>query len=856
MTLVANGAAEPAVARPSGRLVCEIDCTQEYPPERYFDSGGTNVVESTAGRYRESAPGSMSLFGYRFSIEKVGVPHRMVIRYPDDKRRFMCIMDGTTYDLSTGVFSGWAQPLTGTMQEVSQIFWPRWQDCSILFLTWGEGEPAAAASIEVWELDGLPAEEIPGDPNDGTRRELGIQYEDPCGTGMAEGSMNHAEWIERIVQYAQYSGQGLLVYPLAWYHGPIFPSEREASGGMDGVAAPNRNLYSRWTSHPADWYATLLERFGKEGLTFQGSLTLMRLSSLMEKMNIDLESIKGGADTFNNMLWNDCVQEGTRDWTPLYNVMNFNVLAGILKDKPFIEPYGGALPSLAYGERSNSAYPMGPMFNPLHPVAQEAVLGFVREIGQRYGQFPAFKGISFNMYASCMPWFGSIRSGYDDYSVRLFEEETGIKVPVDPKAPDRFSQRYGFLTHLSRPAWIAWRCHKIRELFGKIHGALSEARADLRVTVTLWSETVILGLFGPVAASHQVHARPSMYDLYREAGIDMALYKDTPGLEIDVERGNPRDRGGHPPNSTGGLSLTAEQACMYRDFDFLDQESLDALHGLNRPGSFIFNCWVEAWGKHLWSLPAPDDAVAKEVAIMDGQPAEGMFRINSEYPEQGFWWDSQWRITHAFPGGTHFMEPYAHALAETDACRITRGGLFLDKAHSEALQQFARAYRALPREKFETVGATTDPVAVRTLVHDGVRYVYAVNREYYSIDVRIEFSTKTTGFRDLATGQLSEGGDAWQGTLGPYELHAFASSPDVRVAGFAATPPPDVVTALASEAKKTFAMFEAVRVAGHHIPGMALLEEGMRSALQEGRYAWLRRALTGYIVRRCGELTA
>ncbi|MCC6487549.1 MAG: hypothetical protein IT364_08605, partial [Candidatus Hydrogenedentes bacterium] len=125
MTLAVNAAAEPAVARPSGRLVCEIDCSQEYPPERYFESGGASVVETAAGRYRESEPASMSLFGYRFSMEKVGVPHRMVIRYPDDKRRFMCIMDGATYDLSTGVFTGWAQPLTGAMQEVSQIFWPR-----------------------------------------------------------------------------------------------------------------------------------------------------------------------------------------------------------------------------------------------------------------------------------------------------------------------------------------------------------------------------------------------------------------------------------------------------------------------------------------------------------------------------------------------------------------------------------------------------------------------------------------------------------------------------------------------------------------------------------------------------------
>ncbi len=855
--VLAGSTIDAAAIDPSkNRLVYRIDCTQDYPPEHYFESGGAQVVDSAAGQYRESGPAPSALFGYRFSIEDVGTPHLLVVRYPDDKRRFMCIMDGTTYDASTGVFTNWAQPLTGAMQEVRQVFWPRWKDCSLLFLTWGEGEPAAAASIEIWELDDLPPQEIPGDPNDGSRRELGIQYEDPCGIGLAEGSMNREQWMDRLIAYARYSGQSLLAYPMAWYHGPLFPSEREPSGAMEVVAAPDRSLYSRWTSQPVDWYATLLEQFEREGLSFQGSLTLMRLGSLMENMNIDLDAIKKGADTYNNMLWNDCVQESTRDWTPLYSVINFKAIAEVLKEKPYIEPYGGDLPPFAYGERFNPAYPMGPMFNPLHPVVQEAILGFVEEIGKRYAKFPAFKGISFNMYASCMPWFGSLRSGYDDYSVRLFEVETGITVPVDAQAPNRFSQRYAFLTQVCRPAWVAWRCQEVRELFGKIHRALTAARPDLRVTVTLWSETVIMGLLGPASASHQLYARLATVDLYREAGIDMDLYHDLPGLEVDVEQGNPRDRGGHPPNPTGGVNLTAEQACMYRDFDFLDQESLHAESHLPRPGVFIFNCWVESWGKHTWALPQPDDLNAAELAIMDGQPAEGMFRINSEYPEQGFWWDSQWRITHSFPGGVHFMEPYAHAVAELDACRITRGGLFLDKAHSEALQRFARTYRALPRERFGTIGATTDPVAVRTLLHDGTRYLYAINRDYYPVALEITFNSPAEDMRDLSNDGPVAAGTSWQGTLAPYELRAFTLSPAVAITGFTAAPPQDIQKALVVEAENALRLFARVRAKGARIPGLDLFEKRIQTALAEGRYAWLRRALTGYIVRHCRELTA
>jgi hypothetical protein len=834
------------------RFLHSIDCTQDYPPDTYFALGETHIVESTAGRYRETEPKPMGRFGYRFPIENPGRPHVAFVQFPDDKRRFMCIMDGSTYDLTTGVFTDWAQPVSGAMQEIHQVFWPRWKDCSIVFMTWGEGEPAAAARIDIYELDELPPLAVPESAAD--RRELGIQYEDPCGTGAAEGAMNREEWIDRVVTYARHSGQGLLIYPMAWYHGPQFPSDREPADGLDLVVARDRMAYLRWTTRPADWYAGLLERFAREGLEFQGALTLLRLGSLVRHMNTDLDAISAGADTYNNMLWNNQVQGSTGDWTPLYNVRNFNTLVEVLKDQPFVEPYAGSLPELAYGESPGLSSGMKPMFNPTHPAVQEAILGFVREIGERYGRFPAFKGISFNMFASAMPWFGSIRAGYDDYTVGLFATETGIVVPVDPTAPDRFGRRYDFLTSICKPAWVDWRCRKVRELFGRIRQALAESRPGLRVTLTLWDETFIPGVLGQISAGHQTDARKSNFELFREAGIDIARYGDEPGLEVDLAMGNSRDRGGHGPNPTGGANRPVEEACMFRDFDFLDQATLDAVNGLPRPGTFIFNCWVEAWGKHVWSLPEPGDPNAKALAVMDGKPAEGILRVNSEYPPDGFWWESQSRITPPFPSGVHFMEPYAHAVAELDACRITRGGLFLDKAHTTALQQFALAYRALPARKFEDVGPSSDPMAVRTLVHESQRFFYAVNREYYPVEAEIRFSGHPGTLRDLAADAQLDTSQSWPISLGAYELRSFVMAPDTTIESFKATLPAEVVRVITAESEDAFSTFERLRGGDKCVPGTDVLEERMRAALAEGRVAWLRRALSSYIVRKSREL--
>jgi len=188
------------------------------------------------------------------------------------------------------------------------------------------------------------------------------------------------------------------------------------------------------------------------------------------------------------------------------------------------------------------------------------------------------------------------------------------------------------------------------------------------------------------------HGALSRDTAWREPGIDVTLFKDEPGIELDLEfDGGNRDR-------MGWVTETAEQPIenftVIRDHDLLDEETLASFAELPTSGAYIFNAWHEAWGEHKWFRCDPDDAQAKELAFVFGKPAEGIFRLNSIYPQDGFWWNSQLRITPAFPAGPHFMEHYAHAVAELDALRITRGGLFMDKAHTEEIAKFAKVRAA------------------------------------------------------------------------------------------------------------------------------------------------------------------
>ncbi len=828
----------------AGTLLARIDCTQDYSSDQFLSTGDDQVVAGAAGRYREAAGKPLSRFGYRFRIERVGQPHLALVRYPDDKRRFMCVMDGTCYDLSTGITTGFAYPLSGGMREIRQVFWPRWHDCTLVFMTWAHGEPAAVASIEIRELDSLPA--LPSAPalGGGPRREFGIQYEDPCGTAASEGAISKEEWVERVIAYARHTGQALFTYPIAWYHGPQYPS-REPADAFDVVVAPDRKQYIRWTTQPPDWISPMLRRFEAEGLGFVGSLTLLRLGSLMQRMNLDLAAVQAGADTINSVLSCDRIQAGTMDWTTVYNARNYPEVVnrglgvGVMADFPY-----------AYGEQTRQPYPSGPIFNPLHPTVQEAVRGVIREIAERYGRFPAFKGVAINLWAPTIVWFGSILSGYDDYALSLFTRETGIAVPVDPQDPQRFSKRYAFLTVQCKPAWVAWRCRKIHQLLGSLRDELVAVRPDLRLTLTLWSEPYLPRLIGGGKASNQLYARPSTLEFYREAGFDPALYADEPNLEADFQfEGGGRDR-----SAGNSENAPLESFFMFRDHDFLDQDTLDAWQRLPRPGAFIFNAWHEAWGKHQWFPCDPDDQQQHELATMSGQSAEGIFRMNSTYPADGFWYDSQLRITPAFPPGEHFLEQYAHAVAELDACRITRGGLFLDKAHSAELRGFATAYRCLPAETFVTVGTSADPVTVRTLVPNGEdrRYVYLVNREPYPVMANVALSQAAT-FLELATGTSLPAPREWQMELGPYELRSFATAPDVQITGFTVGVPAQIAAQYEQDAASALQAIANARQEGHFLAGLDEIEAQLRTSLAERRFARLRHLLTGYHVRKCQE---
>ena len=526
------------------KLICKVNCAEHFSADEYFEVGTTKVVHSDIGTYREAEPKAQSRFGYKFRLNDISKPHMIEIVYPDDRNRYMCINNGSSYEFTTGVVCGYRNKVSNSMVTIKDYFFPRWEEDCIVFSSWGEGEPAAVSEFSIYELEELPDAKI---DYDGSKRDFGIQYEDPCGVGSSEGSFDHMSWAENVMKFMKFSGQNLLIYPICWYHGPTVPTESDQSSLVCSYMSRNRKSYSRLTRHPDDWLNEVLKGFDEKGLSFIGSMTLLRLRNLSLNMNNDIEFINAGADTYNTILFDGSVQSTTNDWTGEYE-------ADVCATVPEYFAEHGQKP-LGVNESRTSDYSV-PMFNPIHPTVRKAVKEVITELASRYAVHPSFKGIAINMWHATILWYSSLKAGYDDYSIGLFEAETGIRTNISLSDPERFTKRYEFLMNNAKEEFISWRCEKIKEFILEIRDSLVDIRSDLTLTLTVWNETSGARYHDGVNADSQYGKRESNYALYRKGGLDLALFKDERNIEFSVEHNHQRDRSGW---GTDGLPAICEE---------------------------------------------------------------------------------------------------------------------------------------------------------------------------------------------------------------------------------------------------------------------------------------------------------
>ena len=823
-----------------GKLLVRFSPENDYGESVFYCTDGTEVKSVKAGKYWETNGEFNSEFGFRFKIENISAPHLMVFAYPDDKRRYMAVSDCMSYDLNMGVSTGGAYPLSNEIKTESVIFWPRMAEENVSFVTMNEGDPAALAYLEIYELENLPEAEI--NAPEGFRK-TGFQFEDPCGCSVSLGAKTFDEWHNRVIQYMKFTGQNELYYPVNWYHGPWWPSETQPSDCFACCLTEDRKKYGIVSASPSDWVEEIMTAFDENGFEFTPTFTLIRLGTLMENRSMDKQKIYDGEDTYLNMRGDNEMQVSVNDWTLAYNARHFKRLLEEAVQNDHVLNFW--YKDLAYGERINF-FGCGPMFNPLHPVVQSAVKEYICEFARRYKKHKSFNRISINVWHSSMLWYANLFFGYDDYSVSLYEKERGLDFGFAKNDCGRFKKRYELLTgEKYKEDWIEWRCEKITLFIKEISEAIRQVRQDLKFALNFWNEMTKGVLIGGPNPNTQLYSRPSDYVFLREAGMDLNKLGCIEGVEICVENNHQRDitvgftKNGNKPGIEAGF--------MFRDFDFLDDARIAAVKKADNPTAFIFNCWEESWGKVRDYIDIDTENIPYYVKDEKRGKDLVVYESTSDKHTPKFWYDWQIVIVSAFPPAPYYMEYYAHSLADFDALNITSGGLYLDTAHSEELLNFTKEYRRLPSVKFNDTGYE-DPVTVRYAVYKGKKYIYVVNKSPVKATAEIAFDKISEVLRPGVNAVLHVKNVV--SALDPFELRVYVTQQNAEIQD---------INIRVSDTKAALLEELAAKAIGDLknneglVKGVSETLEKLTVALKEKKYALIYHILTGFVVNKVKE---
>ena len=663
-----------------------IDFTNPKDPhpwvETVLGSGGKpappittpHIVRKEGLVYRETQPQRSAMFSYRMQFQRPDSFYLMVLEYPNDAERWIGVSCASPLHwcskVGPAIWTGDKYPLTNTMQELRWIFRPGPPPHTIDIVSIQQDSSAAAARLRIYRIEELPALKI----NDSGQRWLGILTERtmfesgfPRAFGLKRETPKGPEWqdaykhtpipgrlrhlwntwdaCEHYARYLRFTGQNLHVMGCVQYdelntpftpRSPL-PTSRLPAYGLGGSA-------------PQDVRDVAVRVFGQNGIDVIASVEYWGHRSMAEEFAISDAQLAHGADTARMVGRNGKQYQG-------------------------------------YG------------WNHLHPRVEQLMFMITDDLTDTFKDQPNFLGVNWTPYLTggfTMPSYlteegeTGLFYSYDDVTVARFEKDTKIRVPVDPKDPQRFQKRYTFLTSPAiKEKWTEWRCQKIREFFLKTRDRMRAKRRDLNLFISLYYNWHHVKEWGE-------DGKP-LQEFTREWAYDPSLYRDDEGLWFN--------RWAHATiHYAPAYHAPGYAAGWYQN---VGKEYLDLYTRKNRRAVMIQHHWDE-------NSYRPQGTVPEEWPV---QSVKGRF--------------------HAQPNAENAREPFTQALIGSDPQMVMFG--FMDVnlmvGHEQQMREFAQVLRALPSEQFSPVLGTgfQTNLAIRDLRKGGAYYFYVANPGYWPI---------------------------------------------------------------------------------------------------------------------------
>lgn len=717
-----------------------INCADPKDPHPYLEGGfgQTRVVTAKGLSYRETGPGRgknpTSFFAYKAKFGRISEPYLVVFEYPDDAKRWIEFSINTMPDdpeaemkrhnvwafhrESGGAICGERFPPTGKVRRFPILYFPNREEATLIVNTAAEGCPAAASRILIYRVGEIPALKVhpSGQRFLGLHTERGYSFHRMFDGAPEKQSQwwvpywspkTFAIWfrtLERYAQYLRFAGQNLHVIGCFQYD-----EGNSAYADLALVGGKTARL-------EGDFREVAAKVFSENGIALMASVELTHINSPHASglwPVVTDQQVAGGADT----VW--CMsREGKQ------------IIGG---GGP-----GGAVPNI------------------FHPLVQQRILEIVEDLCRKLADSPAFRGFYFidlpglfgfvpgHESGSPEKW---LECGFEDVTVELFEKDTGISVPVDPKDTRRFAKRYNWIMANAKREWIDWRCRKVREVRLLVLQRMRQYRKDLRMI----SGYHDWGDWSAAEYAERLKADGQDLSLYRsDDGISIARYAVTGG--------------GWGPTAylTGLRNLTARGATASFERPTNRTVVLKNIFDENILRKKFTPEWP--WGE----LPGQVSTDWAGVGLLVCGPPESP--------------------------GEHFAWPFAQVTEDSDPDTLLFGwgDDQILPGHEQATRDFARGFLSLPAGRFKpVVGQKLDSnLIVRELREAGQVTFYILNPLWARPKVQLSLSGVMLSRKVLDLTEGTRAKTVWRGskcdllfTLPPYGLRGFAveKAPEARV---------------------------------------------------------------------------
>lgn len=310
------------------------------------------------------------------------------------------------------------------------------------------------------------------------------------------------------------------------------------------------------------------------------------------------------------------------------------------------------------------------------PAIENAVLATIDDILQQYGSYSAFKGISLNLY------------GEDVASYNIMK---------------KYNDAGG----------------NVNNLLDEINNTVKDYDPNLIFIASCWEAQP----FAPFVDDWWNNGNPNAGEVYNEYNIFGSNFLNALQLQTEIRTERVIRFTAYRERLKGGN--TALQCFPSRAF-ILHGHCYEPFIKTNNTAAAIYNGYFEG---HVASNTRPN-----------WWPGNG---LPFTCPTCPWPWDKlekNWHGGAITPGHIYFMENYMLVMTHLDPVQIGNGGLTVGTVgHEKQIQEFAKAFRALPTKNFNIV-YNTDDFQVRELIEGNKHYFYVVNKRNELAQVKLTFS--------------------------------------------------------------------------------------------------------------------